>query len=383
MKRFLLVLVFLMLIPIVAYGAEQQTIEEIENTKEINDLYQYINNLKLEEELISEFNTKEYISYFLKNGEGNISIKNVAKALMTAGIRELISFVKLSVLILVIAIISALIKNVQNAFSNDSLSNIAYFACYGLLVIILTKSFIISVDIVRETIINLSDFMAALIPVLLLLFTTIGGISEAAILNPIVLTAVNLAPKIYRDIIIPLILACFALQFANNISDTYKLSGLAKLIKQTVLWMQGLMITLVVGFISIKGITANTLDVVTLKTAKFAVDNFIPIIGKAMSDAITTVAGYSLILKGAVGTIGLLILLLIVIIPIMKVFLCAMVYKLTAAFIEPISDSKIVACIASAGDSLILLMSSLISVSVMFFIMIAIIAASGKSIILG
>lgn len=383
MKKFLLVLVLFLLFPIMAYGNEQQTIDEIENTKEISDLYQYINNMQLEEELISGFNTREYISYFLKNGEGNISVKNVVKALITAGVRELISFVKLSVLILVIAIIAALIKNVQNAFSNDSLSNIAYFACYGLLVIILTKSFIISVDIVRETITNLSDFMAALIPVLLLLLTTIGGISESAILNPIVLTAVNLAPKIYRDIIIPLILAGFALQFANNISDTYKLSGLAKLIKQSVLWMQGLMITLVVGFISIKGITANTLDVVTLKTAKFAVDNFIPIIGKAMSDAITTVAGYSLILKGAVGTIGLLILLLIVITPILKVFLCAMVYKLTAAFIEPISDSKIVACIASAGDSLILLMSSLISVSVMFFIMIAIIAASGKSIILG
>ena len=383
MKRFLLALVLFLLLPIMAYGAEEQTIEEIENTKEITDLYQYINNLQLEEELISGFNTREYINYFLKNGEGNISAINVVKALITVGVRELISFVKLSVLILVIAIIAALIKNVQNAFSNDSLSNIAYFACYGLLVIILTKSFILSVDIVRETITNLSDFMAALIPVLLLLLTTIGGISEAAILNPIVLTAINLAPKIYRDVIIPLILAGFALQFANNISDTYKLSGLAKLIKQSVLWMQGLMITLVVGFISIKGVTANTLDVVTLKTAKFAVDNFIPIIGKAMSDAITTVAGYSLILKGAVGTIGLLILLLIVITPILKVFLCAMVYKLTAAFIEPISDSKIVACIASAGDSLILLMSSLISVSVMFFIMIAIVAASGKSIILG
>ena len=383
MKKILLFLVLFLLLPIFAYGNEQQTIEELENTREINELYNYINNLQLEEELLSGFNTREYISYFLKNGEGNVSFKNILKTVLTAGVRELISFVKLSVLVLIIAIIAALIKNLQNAFSNDSLSNIAYFACYGLLVIILAKSFVLSIDIVRDTITKLSDFMAALIPVLLLLLTTIGGISEAAILNPIVLTAINLAPRIYRDIIIPLILAGFALQFANNISDQYKLSGLAKLIKQSVLWSQGLMITLVVGLLSIKGITANTLDVVTLKTAKFAVDNFIPIIGKAMSDAITTVAGYSLILKGAVGTIGLLILLFIVITPIIKVFLCAMVYKLTAAFIEPISDSKIVSCIASAGDSLILLMSALISVSVMFFIMIAIIAASGKSIILG
>jgi stage III sporulation protein AE len=31
-----------------------------------------------------------------------------------------------------------------------------------------------------------------------------------------------------------------------------------------------------------------------MKTAKFAVDNFIPVVGKALSDAVSTVAGYSL-----------------------------------------------------------------------------------------
>ena len=56
MRRFLLVLVLLLLLPIAAYGSEQQTIEEIENTKEINDLYQYINDLQLEEELIGGLN---------------------------------------------------------------------------------------------------------------------------------------------------------------------------------------------------------------------------------------------------------------------------------------------------------------------------------------
>jgi len=122
---------------------------------------------------------------------------------------------------------------------------------------------------------------------------------------------------------------------------------------------------------------------VTLKTAKFAVDNFIPIVGKAMSDAISSVAGYSLILKSATGTLGLIVIIFIVLVPILKLFLCALVYKLTAAFIEPISDARIVKCIASAGDSLILIMSSVISVSVMFFIMISIMSSAGKFVISG
>jgi stage III sporulation protein AE len=63
--------------------------------------------------------------------------------------------------------------------------------------------------------------------------------------------------------------------------------------------------------------------------------------------------------------------------------LMAFIYKITAALIEPVSDKRLVKCIGSAGDSLILITSCLISVSVMFFIMISIIASAGKIVIGG
>jgi stage III sporulation protein AE len=53
-------------------------------------------------------------------------------------------------------------------------------------------------------------------------------------------------------------------------------------------------------------------------------------------------------------------------------------YKLTASLIEPISDAKIVNCLYSVGNSLTLLMSCVISISIMFFIMVSIIASAGK-----
>ncbi len=45
----------------------------------------------------------------------------------------------------------------------------------------------------------------------------------------------------------------------------------------------------------------------------------------------------------------------------------AFMYKMAAALIEPISDSRLVNSIGAAGDSLILILSCLICVSVMFF----------------
>ena len=116
-----------------------------------------------------------------------------------------------------------------------------------------------------------------------------------------------------------------------------------------------------------------------MKTAKFAVDNFIPVVGKTLSDAISTVAGYTMLLKNAISTVGLIVVLIIVLMPIIKILIMALIYKLTAAVLEPISDKKIVSVIDSAGSSLITISSGVISVSIMFFIMISIVAVAGKS----
>lgn len=51
--------------------------------------------------------------------------------------------------------------------------------------------------------------------------------------------------------------------------------------------------TAFVGIMTVRGITSKSIDEVTAKTAKFAVDNFVPVVGKSLSDAVATVAGYS------------------------------------------------------------------------------------------
>ena len=109
------------------------------------------------------------------------------------------------------------------------------------------------------------------------------------------------------------------LQFANNISTEPKLSNLCGLIKKSTVWIQGFIITVFIGVLTIRGISSSTIDAVTLKTTKFTIDNFIPIVGKSLSDAISSVAGYSLIIKNAIGSIGLIVIILIIIYPIIKV----------------------------------------------------------------
>ena len=155
------------------------------------------------------------------------------------------------------------------------------------------------------------------------------------------------------------------------------------MVKKSTVWLQGIILTIFIGVLTIRGITSSTIDAVTLKTTKFAVDNFIPIVGKSFSDAIASVAGYSLIIKNAIGSIGLIVIILIILYPIIKLILSSLIFKLSAALLEPITDKRITSSIAAAGESLVLIMSCVVSVSIMFFILISIMISAGKFVIGG
>ncbi|MBE6065348.1 stage III sporulation protein AE [Clostridium cochlearium] len=381
MRKWKFIILIVLLFTIIFNSNVKASIDEISDikeSKEIEELYDYISNMKSEYEILNDMNVKKYIENSMKTGEGDLSIKKIGKTLIGFLFKELATSIKLMSVIVIIAIICSLITNLEMAFSNESLSNIAYFACYSLLIVIMARSFYLGVDLARVTIERMSNFMLILVPVLVMLLFSVGGVAEAAVMDPVVIISINLASKIFAKILIPLISMVFVLQFVNNITEEYKIDKLTKLLNQIALWGQGILMTVFIGIMTIRGITSKTLDQVVAKTAKYAVDNFIPIVGKCLSDAVSTVAGYSVLLKDAISGLGLVMLIVMVSFPTIKLLINAFVYKLTAALIEPIGDKRLVNSISSAGDSLVLISSCVICVSIMFFIMISIIAAAGK-----
>ena len=332
---------------------------------------------------MNELDPVSYIQSYIENGEGNLSVSTVISAVVSLFFKEVKTVLSLAFSIVVIGIICSLFKNLQSSFSSEGISQIAFFACYAILIILLSKTFIISLSLAKDVIVQIATFMDKVLPLLAALLIASGGLTQAATMDPIILGATILIPKIYLNIIIPLILITFVLQFANNISTEPKLSNLCGLIKKSTVWIQGFIITVFIGVLTIRGISSSTIDAVTLKTTKFTIDNFIPIVGKSLSDAISSVAGYSLIIKNAIGSIGLIVIILIIIYPIIKIALSSLIFKLSAALLEPITDKRITSSIAAAGESLILIMSCVLCVSLMFFVLIAIMISAGKFVVGG
>ena len=366
-----------------AEGNNYNVISNDEINGDLEGLYDYISTMKSDFELINDLDPISYIKNYITTGKGNLSFSKICDAVISLLFKEVKTVLSMCITIVVIGIICSLIKNLQSAFSSDSISEIAFYACYALMIIVLTRTFIISLDLAKDIITEISGFMSKLLPILVVMLGVAGGFTESATMDPIVLGTTIIIPKIYLNIILPLILITFVLQFTNNISTEPKISNLCSLVKSAVLWIQGLILTVYIGLLTVRGITASTIDAVTLKTAKFTIDNFIPIVGKTFSDAITSVAGYSLIIKNAIGSVGLIVLILIIIYPIIKIFLSSIILKISSSLLEPIADKRITKAVFSAGDSLVLILSSVLCVSLMFFVLIAMMVSAGKFVIGG
>jgi len=159
MKKILLILIMLLWIPWNVKAAENLQIEQ-EQMNKINGLYNYITNLQNENELLRDMSPKEFVETYMKNGQGDVDSNQFVRVAIGYIFKEVVASFKIVGGLIIIAVVCALLNNLQNAFSNENLSNIAYFACFAVMITIIARGFYVGVDIVHDTIVSISNFMA-------------------------------------------------------------------------------------------------------------------------------------------------------------------------------------------------------------------------------
>lgn len=235
------------------------------------------------------------------------------------------------------------------------------------------------IGLAKNTIQNLVGFSYTLLPILLTLMMTTGNIVSASAVQPILLFLITFIGNMITTFLLPLILIGTALSIISKVSDKVQIDKLAKYFKSSVVWVLGIVLTIFVGVLSLEGSLTSSVDGVTAKTAKAAVSNFIPVVGKILGDAVDTVIGCSNILKNAVGIVGVIVVIGICIIPIIKLSILTITYYITSALCQPIADDKIVSLLSGMGDTFKVLLAMLISVSVMLMIGITLVIKISNS----
>lgn len=365
MKKIILIFILvLLLLPCKVYAETEEEI--ISSTQEKFNIVGFIK--EAEEYMGESFGELDLGEMLSQAIQGKIDNKTLYQKILKILGKEVSSSLKILISILVIIVIHGILKSITDNLENTSISQIIYFVQYILIVTLIMSNFTEIIGIVKNTANDLVGFINVLIPLLLTLMVYTGNIATSTVLQPIILFICNLIGNMISDILIPVVLIIVVFSIISKISERAQVDKLSKFLKSGVVWFLGVVLTVFVGVVSLEGTLSSSVDGITAKTAKVAVSSVIPVVGKVLGDVVDSVLGCGVILKNAVGFVGVIVVLGICVMPIIKIGTLSIIYSLASAVIQPIADEKIVKLLDEMAGVFKVLLGILCSLSVLFII---------------
>ena len=375
MKRIILIFILVLMIPNYAFAESQEEI--MSSTQEKFNISGFLKEAqKYTNESFEEIDLSSMLGQAI---QGKIDNNKLYKIIIKLLGKEVSSSLKILISILVIIVIHGILKAITDGLENNSVSQIIYFVQYILIVTLIMSNFSEIIKLVKDTANDLVGFINVLIPLLLTLMVYTGNITTSTVIEPIVLAISNFVGNIIADVLIPIVLIIVTFSIVSKFSERVQVEKLSKFLKSGVVWFLGIVLTVFVGVVSLEGTLSSSVDGVTAKTAKAAVSTVIPVVGKILGDVVDSVLGCGVILKNAVGFVGVIVILSICIMPIIKIGTLSIIYSLASAVVQPIADEKIVKLLDEMSGVFKLLLGILCALSVILIIGITMVVKISNS----
>ncbi|MCM3650345.1 stage III sporulation protein AE [Metabacillus litoralis] len=352
-------------------------VEEQVGKLEIGDIKKYWDEVMTEYGGFLPESQKGSLLQFL-SGEKELSFQEWMMAFLKFLFHELIANGKLLGTLILLTVFSMLLQLLQNAFNQSTVSKVAYALVYMVLIIIALNSFHVAIQYTNDAIQSMTNFILALIPLLLALMASSGGLASAAFFHPVIIFLTNTSGFLIQHVVLPLLFLSALLSIVSTMTDHYKVTQLAGMLRNISIGLLASFLTIFLGVISVQGASAAVTDGITIRTAKFITGNFVPILGRMFTDATDTVISASVLLKNTVGVIGVSVLLFIAAFPALKVLSLAFIYKFAAAILQPLGGGPVIKCLDIISKSVIYIFAALAIVSLMFFLSLTVIIVASN-----
>ena len=354
----------------------QESIEEQLNSIDFWEFEQIISSMDENQKKI--FGSTSFLDRIKKLLDGNYQNNNIFSAIFFLLLGDITLFLPLLATIVGISVLCSILSNLQFNSSNKGVSNVIYFACYGVAILSVSVAVFYLVTLTRTTIESMQSQINLIFPILLGVLTAIGGTTSVAVYQPMVSVLSVVITHLMVNIILPLFIFGYVFNIIGNLSSALKLNKFSAFASSLSKWFIGIVFTVFTAFLSIQGITASVHDGVSIRTAKFAISHYIPIIGGYLSDGFNLIVAGSVLIKNAVGVAGLFLLASTVLAPVIKIAIMILTLKLTAAILEPLAPQGFSDFVSSAAKSISMLIAIILSVAFMYFIMLLLVVCTGN-----
>lgn len=299
---------------------------------------------------------------FIQDGGG--FIESFFKLLFS----EILDMLPLLASIAVIAILCGLVSHMKAGFMSESTGQIVFFVCFAVVVVLALVCAVNLVNVAGNAINGIKKQMNAAFPILLTLMAGIGGAVSVKAYQPAVALLSGGVVEIVSAVVLPLFIFTLVFSVVGNLSKSVRLGKLTDFFKSASTTVLAVTFTVFTAFLAVQGLTAGSFDGVSIRAAKFATKSYIPILGGYLADGLDLILAGSVLIKNSVGVAGLLLLLSTVLMPLLQILGVCFGFKIVAAVIEPVSDSRLTSFLTGIAKSMNMLIAALLAVAFMYFI---------------
>lgn len=347
----------------------EQNVEENLNDIDFSELVEFENSLGTNiydggiKKLIEDILSGEYKGGFLDTFNMVINMLGVS----------IKGFIPLLVTLVAIAIIFSIVNGLTSGFMSKSTTEIIHFVCYSAMIVLLMTEVTFLITDSVKAIKNMAEFMQVIFPIMLTLVTALGGVATTATYSPMMTILAVGVSKVISSIVLPCFIATMALSIVGFISKDIKLDKLTNFFKSSGEIIIGVVFGLFTTFVTTNGISGAIADNLSIKSAKFAIASYVPILGGYLSDGLDLAVASVMLVKNAIGVGGVIFMLSIVLAPVLKILIFSLGLKLVAGIIEPIGNKRMSEITYAISKNLTLLIVAMLGMAFMFFIMMILI----------
>ncbi|MCL2599198.1 MAG: stage III sporulation protein AE [Firmicutes bacterium] len=291
---------------------------------------------------------------------------------------KLTAYLPIIVSIIAIALAYNVLSAIKGKFANESTDKVIYFVCISVVTLLLLGVCIGLTKDATHTVTQIKEQATAIFPILLTLMIGIGAESTALVYQPAVVILTTTMIEAVVLIALPIFMMSFVFSIVGNLSEGVRLKRLSEFFNSLAKWVLGTMFFVFLTFLSIQGITASVFDGISVRTAKFAIAKYVPIIGGYLSEGFNLVMAGGVLVKNAIGLSAILILAVTVLPLIVNLVVFALLLKFCAAIIEPMGDEKIPKILSQISKQCSILAIILIALSFLYFVFLLLVIATGN-----
>ena len=212
---------------------------------------------------------------------------------------------------------------------------IIFCLMFAILILNLFRSYY---NFISSFIDNVFRFSSILFPILIGLVTLSGSVSTASVYSSFSVFLLNTASYIIKYVLLPLSVAIFLLSLFGSMMKNKKFDRVSEIARLVFKYIVVLFFA-IFGLVSVVNVVSSvSKDGINLKLTKYALKNYVPILGGYISEGFDFLHSCSILVKNAFGVCSIVVLFSMLVSPLVLSVVFIFCFKILSAVTGYIGD---------------------------------------------